>query len=138
MKYNSKSGIYKASNLTFDPSQMKSYSYDWYELFSRIGQLNVMNDYNYSSTTVKHKYKLRELLRQLGIDIHASIEAPKGLQDLDSSIALYNKRITDLYAAMEKKGSKQKKNEERMAAVVELRKKIKQVENLKKMQKVSV
>lgn len=135
MKYYSRAGIYKASNLKFDPSQMKAFSYDWYELFSSIGNTNVINNYRYSVSTIKHRYKIERLLRDLGIEIHTAIEAPRGLQDLDSSITLYNKRIADLYAAAEKKGSKQKKNEERMAAVVELRKKIKQVEQLKKMKR---
>lgn len=84
MKYFKRAGIYKASNLDFNPETGLGHSYDWYEITKVIkGQL-VLNTFNYSATTIKHHNKLWKLLKQLGLEF-ITVEAPRGLQSLDSA-----------------------------------------------------
>lgn len=97
MKYKVRSKIYSNSSgtLTFNPETNEGRSYQWYSIVRQFGNLVVLNTYNYSPTTSMHIIKTRKLLNSL-IDMKfVSIEAPKGLQDLDSSL----KHVMYSYAA---------------------------------------
>lgn len=111
---------------------MQAYSYSWWKFVDKRGPLVVFNDFGYSNTTRRHQYKVRRLLNQLGIQIHATIEAPNGLQSLDSAIHLYERRIETLKAEIAKPRSRKAKNVERMQAIKEMQAKIKQVKALMK------
>lgn len=84
MKYFKRAGIYKASNLDFNPETGLGHSYAWYEISKVIKGRQVLNTFNYSATTIKHHNKLWRLLKELGIEF-ITIEAPGGLQSLDSA-----------------------------------------------------
>lgn len=133
MKYMKRANIYKASNVTFSPETMRAYSYDWWLFTDVIGGKLVFNWYTYSNTTAKHQRKVYALLRdELGREPDVGIEAPQGLQNLQSAIDLYNERINDLYAQIAKPGTRKLKNEERTVEIVECRAKILQVRKLMK------
>lgn len=93
MKYYPRLQKYKASNLEFDVKSEIAYSYDWYQLFKVIDGVPILNVYKYSITTLKHVWKMRCLLHDLGYQNVLSIEAPKGLQDLSGAAEYLNKRI---------------------------------------------
>lgn len=84
MKYMKRAGIYKASNLDFNPKTGLGHSYDWYEITKTIQGKLVLNTYPYSVTTRKHVRKLEELIEQLYISV-TRIEAPEGLQNLQAA-----------------------------------------------------
>jgi hypothetical protein len=75
-----KSGIYKASNVTFDPSTLSAYSYKWWRFVAIIDGLVVFNNYKYSPTTGRHQYKVRSLLNELGIKIDIEMPLPRGIR----------------------------------------------------------
>lgn len=74
---------YKAS-CGFNPANGWGHSYRWYELTKVIRGKLVLNTYNYSSCTTKHVAQVRRLLDLLKVD-YVSIEAPRGLQDLEAA-----------------------------------------------------
>ncbi len=137
MKYMKQAGIYKASNVIFNPQLMQAVSYDWWIFVKKIGPLTVFNSYGYSNTTRKHQAKVKTLLRELEIDIHADIESPQGLQNLTSSETWYQVKIAAIQSAIDKPRSQAKKNLERMKQIGELQQKLKQVKHLIKMDKAS-
>lgn len=113
MKYYQKANLYKASNVTFNPSTCEAYSYGWWRFVERISGQLVFNRYRYSNSTCKHQLKVWRLLRTLGLTIDIEIEAPQGLQDLGSAISLYEYRIAELKAEIAKPRSHARKNDER-------------------------
>jgi hypothetical protein len=117
MKLNNRSGLYGASNVVFNPTTCEAHSYGWWKFVTRINGLVVFNGYNYSNSTVKHQYKVRRLLDTLGVRVDLEIEAPKGLQDLDSAISLYEQRIQALKAEINTPRTQAKKNAERRDAI---------------------
>lgn len=135
MKFYPKAGVYKASNVCFDPEEVSAYSYQWWKFVTRIGPLTVFNSYPYSNTTRRHQWKVKSLMRSLGIDIHADIEVPRGVGADDwaqGAINLYQERIETLKQEMLK--GRPSKNLERAAAIKELRAKQRQVAHLFKME----
>jgi hypothetical protein len=136
MKFYPRLNTYKASNVKFNPTTLEAYSYDWWRFVERRGQLVVFNDYRYSPSTAKHQYKVKRLLSDLGIQIHATIESPHGLQKLESAIDLYTQRIKRLESEIAKPRSHKRKNLERMVTIESLKAKIKQVNALMKMKAV--
>lgn len=79
MKLNKKTGNYYASNVMFDPIKLEAFSYSWWKFLGVIEGKLVFNNYNYSNTTIKHQYKTRELLREMGIKVDFEIPVPSGL-----------------------------------------------------------
>lgn len=77
-------------HVTFNPEDMKGYSYQWYCLTKRINGIQVLNSYGYSSTTIKHVWAMRSLFKILGVE-YIELEAPRGLQELDYAL-LHNTR----------------------------------------------
>ncbi len=97
-KWQKRAEMFKGNNgnCTLNPVTGTAYSYRWYILASKFKGLQVVNVYNYSNQTVKHKIKVLDVFRQLGIEC-VTVEAPRGLQDLDSSL---NYHIAELGRAI--------------------------------------
>lgn len=126
MKYYKRLNVYKASNVEFNPETNTALSYDWYEVTKKIKGKIIFNRFNYSPTTIKHKYKIKYLLNSLNIKIDHEIEAPKGLQNLGESLKYYDKKIEELRVLINRHRSLKRKNIERQ----------KEIRNYKKQQKV--
>jgi hypothetical protein len=116
MKFFKRLNIYKnaSGTLKYNPLTKKSTSYDWYVLSDKIGQYVVLNTYSYSSTTRRHLQKIRNQFSKTFTEVNFCIEAPNGLNDLNSAERLYRKRIEDLTNLMAKKGTHKKTNQERL------------------------
>src|ERR1035437_515756 len=84
IKYFTRLNMFKTNNLKFNPMTMTAHSYEWYEIAKIINGKLVLNTYRYSISTCKHIGKLRSLFRQLELK-YTSIDAPQGLQNLDSA-----------------------------------------------------
>lgn len=74
-----RAGIYKASNVTFNPSRIEAFSYGWWKFVGVVEGKVVFNNYYYSPSTCKHQSKVRRLLAELGIKIDIEMPVPKGL-----------------------------------------------------------
>lgn len=100
-KYYPRLKMWKNRRATFTvvESTMTSHSYSWYELgkyFDVNGRkIYVVNDYCYSMQTTRHRYGLVELLKNKGIK-YETMQAPRGLQDLDSVKRYYLQCIAGL------------------------------------------
>lgn len=132
MKYYPKSGLYKASNVTFSPATCEAYSYGWWRFVERIDGKLVFNRYRYSNSTCKHQLKVWRLLRQLGLVIDIELESPDGLQNLASSIGHYERLVAKLRAEIATPRSHARKNEERRQTIRQLQDKIRIVKTLLK------
>jgi len=105
MKKMKRTGIYKGSNVEFNPHTMTAVSYDWWHFLRQVGPVLVFNHYSYSMSTNRHQSKVRGALRELGISPDLEIEAPEGLQKsnwVENSIAHYQEKIESVRAAMAK------------------------------------
>ncbi len=130
MKYMKRARVFKATNVVFDPNEIHATSYDWWVFVKRIKGKTVFNDYGYSNTTRRHQWKVRSLMRELGITIDVEIEAPKGLQRLDTAVDHYKYKIEELEQAIAKPRSKRVKNAERFEAIERFKTKIREVKRL--------
>lgn len=130
MRYYKRSNAYKASNLHYGVDSGKGYSYDWYVIVDKIKDKVVLNTYNYSVTTCKHKYKIQALLDTLGIKVDLYIEAPEGLQDLHVSIDWYRYQIRELKEKIDNPRSRAKTNKDRIAKIEEYINTIEAIEEL--------
>jgi hypothetical protein len=81
MKHFKRSNLYKASNVTFNPETFQAFSYDWWQFTAMINGVLVFNNHYYSQSTVKHLYKVRTLLKELGHEVALWVNAPCGLQN---------------------------------------------------------
>lgn len=130
MKYMKRAKVYKATNLSFDPHEIEARSYSWWIFVKIIKGKIVFNDFHYSNTTNRHQYKVRSIMRELGIKIDTTIEAPKGLQDLGSAVQLYAHRIENLEYAIAKPRSHRSKNLERLEQIAHYKNKIRETKKL--------
>lgn len=69
MKFMKRSGVYKASNVEFNPQKIQAFSYAWWKFVKVFGNHVVFNNYSYSNSTRKHQIKVRGLMHELGIKI---------------------------------------------------------------------
>jgi len=113
LKYFKKLGVFKASNVLFNPNTMTATSYNWWEFVKKINGKVVFNIYRYSNTTSKHQSKVKSLLKQLNIKIDIEAACPDGLQNLDSGVRYYERIINDLKNDMNNPRSYKEKNRER-------------------------
>lgn len=132
MKFIKKRNQFESSNLTFNPDTLQAFSYKWWKFCDRINGKVVFNSYSYSVSTSKHQYKIRSLLSQKGIEIDLFLESPHGLDDLNSAVKLYEKRIAQLQALIEKPKTHKAKNEERKKLIQVYKEKINQIKKLQK------
>lgn len=85
MKFYKTLGLYKASNVTYEPTTRKAFSYSWWQFVGVFNGKTVFNRYGYSKSTQKHQSKVRRVMGDLGHlspIYHADIEVevPEGLQ----------------------------------------------------------
>lgn len=83
MKFFSRLGIYKSSNVTFDPKEVQAHSYAWWMFVTNINGKIVFNNYRYSSSTGKHQSKVRSLLNELDIPIDYIVSCRSSLNSTD-------------------------------------------------------
>jgi len=83
-KYMKRSNIYKASNVSFNPSTMEAYSYDWWKFVTVIEGKTVFNNYKYSVTTARHQWNVRRLMETLGISIDLMVRTNMSLSKFSS------------------------------------------------------
>jgi hypothetical protein len=74
MKYFKRSGLYKASNVTFSADKIEAFSYGWWRFVGVVEGKVIFNNYGYSNSTRRHQWKVRRLMQDLGIKI--DIEMP--------------------------------------------------------------
>ena len=84
MKYYSRLGQYKASNVTLNTAPLWATSYGYWYFLKRIDGKLVWNDYPYSTTTQAHQRKVMLQLRSMGIEPDIVVTCPRGLQELES------------------------------------------------------
>lgn len=71
--------LYKAANVTFDASQIEAFSYGWWKFVKVIQGKIVFNEYSYSTTTSKHQYKVKALMRELGLEVDLYVKTKASL-----------------------------------------------------------
>lgn len=130
IKFYSKLNVFKASNVSFDPTTLEAHSYRWWLFVKVIGDRVIFNDYSYSPSTGQHQNKVLSLLSQLGIKIDAYVESPSGLQELSSAITHYQYQIKQLKDAIANPRSRNGKNEQRAKEILSLEGKISLVHDL--------
>ncbi len=123
---------WKASNVSLDPTMMKAWSYDWWVMLDMIDDQLIFNEYRYSNSTSKHQSKVRSWLRTKDFD-YVEISSPRGLQDLESSVAYYQDEINALEKQIAKPGTRKAKNLERQKQITELKAKQKIAKRLSKL-----
>lgn len=138
LKRNDRSGLFCGSNVTFDPKECLAVSYGWWIFVQRIRGKVVFNPFSYSNTTVRHQYKVRQLLTSLGVEIDYYISAPRGLQDLDSAISYYENEIASLREEIEKPRTHERKNAERRSQIKLATEKIQIIQSLQTGRKFKV
>lgn len=84
MKHCSRSNLYKASNVYFNPILRQAASYNWWVFVKVIEGRLVFNNYNYSNTTIRHQWKVKRLLETLNIKIDLEMPVPNGLQTIET------------------------------------------------------
>lgn len=78
----------------------------------------VFNDYRYSVTTAKHQAKVRELMFQLKITADLRVEAPRGLQDLESAVKWHLEQCEELQQKIKSPRTRKEKNHERAQEIM--------------------
>ena len=96
MKLMKRTGIYKASNVSFDPTKISAYSYAWWKFVGVVEGKVIFNNFRYSPSTGKHQYKVRSLLEELGIKIDMHIPLRRGLQVYEDLETLFLEAETEL------------------------------------------
>ena len=93
--------IYKASNVIFDADKIEAYSYDHWCFVKVIKGKIVFNDFNYSHTTSRHQHKVRNLMKDLGIEIDYFVDIRDSLSEtrvIETALyPLYDKYIKNLF-----------------------------------------
>lgn len=121
MKYFKRANIYKNSSgsNTFNPETFRAYSYSWWRYVEDFDGILVFNTYRISNTTAKHQSDMRSLLIDLGYDLDKFwfIEAPRGLQDLNSAKEYYQLKIRRLETEIAKPRTHKTKNKERLGEI---------------------
>lgn len=84
MKLMKRSGLYKASNVSFDPKAIMALSYDWWVFVRVIDRQVVFNDYGYSNSTRKHQRKVYDVMKSLGIKIDTEVSFKTSLCKIGS------------------------------------------------------
>jgi len=123
---------YSRRNNVFNADTLTAYSFRWWQYVAEINGKIVFNNYSYSSSTGRHQNDMKQLLDSLGIKIDLTIEAPNGLQRLDSAIDYYTYKIMCLIGQCAKSGTRRTTNYERLAEMERLLSKLIDVYKLQK------
>jgi hypothetical protein len=132
LKVLKRTGIFKATNVEFNPIAMEATSYNWWYFVKRIKGKIVFNNYSYSNCTSRYQYKVSSVMDQLGIKVDVEIKAPKGLQDLNSALAHYEAKNCELMGQINRPRSHKKTNAYRVLEIKANLLKIKQIKSLMK------
>lgn len=100
-----KNELYKASNVTFDPITCTAYSYGWWMFVRKVNGAVIFNEYRFSRTTQRHQFTIKNLMKQLGIDIDIVVSTQNSLNNptwLKSSIIASTDRIHSLKMQLKK------------------------------------
>lgn len=84
LKYFPRLKLYKAANVTLDPSTVTAVSYDWWTFVMVIDGLVVFNRYPYSVTTKRHQARVRQTLEELGIQIDLEVSTRLSLVNINA------------------------------------------------------
>lgn len=96
MKHYKRLGLYKASNVTFDPVAMEAISYGWWKFVRVISGRVVFNNYRYSVTTAAHQRKVLSVMRGLGIEPDLTIRTVHCLSKFSSTNGLLQAHLETL------------------------------------------
>lgn len=88
MKYFKRLGLYKASNVTFNPKTLSAHSYDWWQFVKQVDGKVIFNNYRYSQTTSGHQRKVARVLRELGI-VYETVKTVRDLTYLETLEQVY-------------------------------------------------
>lgn len=123
MRHLKRANQYKAGTLTIHAGKENhATSYEWYVIghnFKDIGY--IVNDYFYSPSTIQQAGKLKKFLGYTGF---TTLEAPKGLQDMDAAIKHYEYMIAERIELINKKGTRKSTNERRREEIETFKNKI--------------
>ncbi len=99
MKFKKRKGLYEASNVTLDPITLNAYSYRWWRFLAKVEGRLVFNNYGYSNSTVRHQWKVRAVLRELGVAPDFYLPLPKGInsESLEDLIVLAEEHLCDKF-----------------------------------------
>jgi len=100
MKHYSKLKVYKGSNLVIKDDYSVGYSYKWYEILKTVKGVVVLNTYHYSKTTIKHIYKIRNLMYEKNVEYEA-LEFPQGLQNKSAALDHYGRKIKEIQSKID-------------------------------------
>lgn len=105
MKYMKRAGVYKASNVTFNPETFNAYSYTWWRFVAKVDGVIIFNNHRYSPSTGKHQHKVRSLLIDLGVKVDITAPFPNGIREdsLESIILQAEENLCDLFLEDESK-----------------------------------
>jgi hypothetical protein len=130
MKFMKRSNTWKASNVTLDMSNLTAYSYNWWLFLKKINGYVVFNDYQYSTTTARHQFKIRRKLSEIGIAIDYTIKSPMGLNNLSSAVNYYEIEKELLLEKINSSRTRKAKNQERRQQISSINEKLKIIERL--------
>ena len=130
MRYRVKTNDFVASNCDFSLDTLEGHSYSWWNMVQVINGQVVFNWYSYSNSTSKHQRKIRGLLSDLGINVDLTIDARKGLQDLETAIKDYEYEIETLIQKIQAPRTRKSTNEKRAERVRMLQGKIQAIKDL--------
>ncbi len=85
MKYYKRLNLYKASNVSYNPTTKEAKSWDWWVFVKVINNKVVFNGHRYSVSTGRHQSKVRRLLHNQYVTIDFYIDT---VESLNSSNAL--------------------------------------------------
>ena len=119
MKLFTRPNIYKANNVTFNPETLEAHSYGWWQFVCNHKGKVIFNNVNYSNSTIKHQYKVKNLLTDLGIKLGIFLHHTKeSLSDINKAmrdeISCLDNINLELLILTEKKGTRKTKNIERL------------------------
>lgn len=134
MKLMKKTGIYKASNVEFNPETCEATSYNWWHFVRKINGKVVFNHYNYSPSTVKHLYKVRELLGKLNIEIDLVVSTSMSLSKeedaLNDAINELKTQIVEIETMLQNSRRKKALDNERLEQIEMKKDKIQEIKKV--------
>lgn len=137
MKKLKSANIYRGSNVYFDADRVLASSYDWWIFVKKLANgLVIFNTHPYSPTTRRHQQKVRALMRENNIQIHAEVETKHSLLDArwpDDAIVRCEEKLAALKALIKKPKTRASKNMERVVKICALTAKKTQLKNLSQM-----
>lgn len=135
MKYFKRLGLYKASNVTYNPTTKEAYSYGWWQFSRKIGDKIFFNDTSYSPSTCKHQNKVWSKLYDtyerdiISFRLRDTINM-RNLSDrelVERIILDYSKNIQDLLAYNQKPKVRQKTKDRNLETIKEIKQEIAEI-----------